>query len=546
MQILSPDRRQPAFTILCLHYLVLWNFTIAQPIFDVVQKHATFLTAHHFAATETILFTVLVSLLLPLIILVPVVLLWLLSRMAARLLLGLFLIGLTMAFMLLLMQHFPDLEPGSRITLSLVLALFITLLYWRRLLLPQILTLLSPSILIFPLWFLLTDPVRPLIDLDKPQAVQPAGVATVDAGKKLPPIVLLLFDEFSLNILLDDGGKIDQQAFPNIAAFASTSHWFANASTVSTLTETAVPSLLSSQYPAGDNQDKTPLLQNYPGNLFTYLQYDYDIVALESVTGLCPPAICRNPVDSSLFSKIQIALLDAWIVYQHLIYPPQWRQRLPAIDLTWVNFAKRTTGDGSGFIARFTSSRDKLNSELQALLDSIQPADQPRLYYGHFMLPHAPYVYTPSGKIYAGHRMTGLVKQDNNQDRWINDKAMMQEYQQRYRWQVQYVDRYIGRVIERLQQQQLFDEALIIITSDHGASVQAGSFRRMVSGTNAADIMLVPLFVKTPYQTRARVSRRNVEIIDIVPSIADVLHKPLPWKASGQSVFDEHKAERSF
>ena len=65
--------------------------------------------------------------------------------------------------------------------------------------------------------------------------------------------------------------------------------------------------------------------------------------------------------------------------------------------------------------------------------------------------------------------------------------------------------------------------ALVIVTADHGVS-----FRREVRGVtrlslNMADIAAVPLFVKYPGQTRGRTDRRAASVIDVLPTIADVL-----------------------
>ena len=67
----------------------------------------------------------------------------------------------------------------------------------------------------------------------------------------------------------------------------------------------------------------------------------------------------------------------------------------------------------------------------------------------------------------------------------------------------------------------------------------------MVWEKNRADIVGVPLFVKTPHQQEPVVSDRNVEIIDIVPTIADVLGTQVPWPLDGQSALDPLEPERS-
>jgi hypothetical protein len=57
-----------------------------------------------------------------------------------------------------------------------------------------------------------------------------------------------------------------------------------------------------------------------------------------------------------------------------------------------------------------------------------------------------------------------------------------------------------------------------------------------VTENNAADILGVPLFVKLPGQNEARLDDEGAQVIDIVPTIADVLGVSSPWSFDGQSL----------
>src|SRR4030095_7048444 len=81
----------------------------------------------------------------------------------------------------------------------------------------------------------------------------------------------------------------------------------------------------------------------------------------------------------------------------------------------------------------------------------------------------------------------------------------------------------------------LYDKALIIVTGDHGVSFRPGRPFKGVDRDNLAEIMAVPLFVKLPGQQDPVVSDRNVQSIDIVPTIADILKTTLPWQPEGRS-----------
>ena len=115
---------------------------------------------------------------------------------------------------------------------------------------------------------------------------------------------------------------------------------------------------------------------------------------------------------------------------------------------------------------------------------------------------------------------------------------------QRHLLQVGFVDRLIGRLVDHLKEQGIYDEALLILTSDHGASYREGSPRRTFRKENAADIVLIPLFVKVPGQESGVIRDRPVETVDILPTIASLLSIDMPFEVDGQSLIDVHLPER--
>ena len=90
-------------------------------------------------------------------------------------------------------------------------------------------TLLSPGIALFPVLFLFFSPVSTLLFSSA------ADIARVKINDP-PPIVLVIFDEFSSISLMDEHHQIDAQRYPNFAAFAEEATWFRNASSMSTWT----------------------------------------------------------------------------------------------------------------------------------------------------------------------------------------------------------------------------------------------------------------------------------------------------------------------
>ena len=108
-----------------------------------------------------------------------------------------------------------------------------------------------------------------------------------------------------------------------------------------------------------------------------------------------------------------------------------------------------------------------------------------------------PFEYVPTGSRYRAPDHQG---QDVNGKRLFEaaDRGFVDAVHQRHLLQVGLVDRLVGRLMDRLRDQDMYDDALIIVTSDHGASFAPGLPRRVLTDDNASDIALVPLFVKLP------------------------------------------------
>ncbi len=155
-----------------------------------------------------------------------------------------------------------------------------------------------------------------------------------------------------------------------------------------------------------------------------------------------------------------------------------------------------------------------------------------------------PFEYVPSGHRYdapdyQGH-LEGGERLFLNSDPWLS-----RVLQQRHLLQVGFADRFVGKLLDRLTAQGIFDETLLIITADHGTSFQHGKPRRSSTEGTRAEVMLVPLIIKLPGQITGHVSDQNVETVDIVPTIASVLSTTVPYDVDGRSILDSTQPQRA-
>jgi arylsulfatase A-like enzyme len=97
-------------------------------------------------------------------------------------------------------------------------------------------------------------------------------------------------------------------------------------------------------------------------------------------------------------------------------------------------------------------------------------------------------------------------------------------------------DTALGKLIAALRSQNLYDTAVIFVTSDHGESL--GGHGENTHGIFLYDeTMRVPLLVKLPQQQMAgRRVKGRVRLLDIAPTVLETAGIPVPSQMQGQSL----------
>jgi Sulfatase len=94
----------------------------------------------------------------------------------------------------------------------------------------------------------------------------------------------------------------------------------------------------------------------------------------------------------------------------------------------------------------------------------------------------------------------------------------------------------IGDLLARLESLGILDEAILVVTADHGISFRTDTPRRDITDGNAYEVGLVPLFIKAPHQDKGVVDTTPARTIDVMPTVAELLGMELPWAHEGQSL----------
>jgi hypothetical protein len=153
--------------------------------------------------------------------------------------------------------------------------------------------------------------------------------------------------------------------------------------------------------------------------------------------------------------------------------------------------------------------------------------------------------YVPSGRQYAAPDYQTTMERGKRLFERASP-AYADTLHQRHLAQVGFVDRLVGDLLARLRDVGAYEEALVIVTADHGASYREGQARRGAREHNVSEIIQVPLFIKVPGQQRGETLDRIVETVDILPTILDVLGAKVLLRLDGRSLIDSRVPERSF
>lgn len=358
-------------------------------------------------------------------------------------------------------------------------------------------------------------------------------------GEERPPVVWVVLDELPLSTIISTDGKINEERFPQFARLASASHWFRNAHSPAFRTEQAIPPILTGRWPA---PDKLPIYTEHPRNLFSLLAGEYEIWEQQPLTDLCPPEACHEAIAQS--GGLRRAALDAGVVYGHLVLPADLREQLPSVDSTWGGFL------GDEAIQVPESGDDPLLPSWPLTGHDDTPAQQPRvmdallgdlgsdaarhLWFAHLELPHQPWTLTPLG-LRSTSDFPKLGAELQGSTRHVNRSL---EARQRHLLQAGVADQLIGALMDQMEQLGVWDEALVVVSADHGHSLRAPDFGRGPTELNAPEVFRVPMFVKLPGQTEGVQSDVNASTMDLLPSLVDVLDINTDWTFDGHSLFD--------
>ncbi|MEM6632422.1 MAG: sulfatase-like hydrolase/transferase [Bacteroidota bacterium] len=161
--------------------------------------------------------------------------------------------------------------------------------------------------------------------------------------------------------------------------------------------------------------------------------------------------------------------------------------------------------------------------------------DEPFFAYYPMALTHNPFVPTPDSEIWEDKSMRHVER-----DTYFKDM-------------VEYTDKLMGRIIQKLEETGIREETLFIFYSDNGTHQRLSSRmgEKLIQGGKGLNIdagTRVPLIIN--YQGKGLGGKKSEEMIapsDFIPTLFDAIGRPIPtdFFSDGQSFFEAMQQEES-
>jgi arylsulfatase A-like enzyme len=148
------------------------------------------------------------------------------------------------------------------------------------------------------------------------------------------------------------------------------------------------------------------------------------------------------------------------------------------------------------------------------------PADRPIFLWVHYSEPHSPYDL----------RGTTAPKGQGKSD---GEGTRSKRY--KYSSEVGYADYWIGRLLARAQKRLEPESTLLVFLSDHGESLGEHDYWGHGKNTHWPNLR-IPLVLRGPGLPAGKRVAAGASIVDVTPTVLDLLHLPALPGAAGQSV----------
>ena len=225
------------------------------------------------------------------------------------------------------------------------------------------------------------------------------------------------------------------------------------------------------------------------------------------------------------------------------------RKGVPFVPLRGPKYSVRTIVAKA--LERMTTERsfrpnyrraDRVNDAVFSLLAKFRRNHDPFFLFVNYMDAHSPYLPVhPYDTLFPGkndsytHAKFNVAFQNIMQLKDDLGERMRQHIISQYDGEIAYLDFHLGKLLSRLKDAALYENSLIIITSDHGEAF--GDRSLLVHGSSVYnDQIHIPLIVKYPNSREKKIVDGPVSSVDVMPTILDVAGLVIPDQVQGRSL----------
>jgi len=174
-----------------------------------------------------------------------------------------------------------------------------------------------------------------------------------------------------------------------------------------------------------------------------------------------------------------------------------------------------------------------LTDVMNGIGDTLKKASEPFMHYYHIMAPHEPYrpdihfyqryeedgfvsIKKPRVRLDAGYKQVRLDASRNIYDAFIAN-----------------TDHALGTLLNTMEQNKVFENSYVIITSDHGEMFERGVEGHLNSHLYEPGIR-IPLLISAPGQTSRKDIYTPTNSVDILPTLTSSIHGVVPDWTEGK------------
>ena len=357
-----------------------------------------------------------------------------------------------------------------------------------------------------------------LLYSNTPSSSEKSMVKATATAENKPNIVLITMDTTRADHLSCYG--YHKNTSPHLDKMARESVVFKNAYATSPWTLPSHASIFTGMYPAGHgaHNDWESRKSNWPRRLSTHHKTLAEILADQ---GYKTAGVVGSHVCHSFFGLAQgFEYYDDSLIS---VLPDLRYYTLFKILSKWTPL--------EDIAARQGLNGCRIASQINKLVFSWleKHYQSPFFLFINYFDPHIPYL--PPDQYLA------LFREDKNAE-IIESKRHKKYLLAHYDGEIAYLDYHMAKLFERLKELNIYDNTMIIITSDHGEFFGEHDF--WLHGYELyEEVLKIPLIIKYPSSLPKKgIYLKRVSLVDIMPTILNFLKLPLPEDLQGINLFE--------